>query len=419
LDALPADPDDTRSREQKLLDVLLDLVLRPGESRLPPVRVVLTLVAAVQTALGGDQPAELNGQVVSAETARQLLNALTGADLGEGVLAELRRIAGDDADSDNVAAEDLESDDGDGFAVLDPFTAEEQVLIELSAWFDELPWRIAAGEQDPADTEPPPELLAAWPGNLDELFEEGFPDDENDAREGVEIEDLTASPPPASGWWAAADRAVAEATAAQGQAELALARAGRLVRIAAGADATDEQTWLTASGGRVDAAEDAMTALHAATAADRRSLADLLASTGGGGLAERPRIALVDALSGALVSLTDLSGLRTAVREGRALGAPSPTDGYRPGAELDRFIRHRDRRCRFPGCRRPVAKGELDHRLRWPDGPTDVTNLVGFCTGDHRGKHQAPGFRYAAEPDGTLVVTTPSGITVTTEGPPF
>ena len=48
-----------------------------------------------------------------------------------------------------------------------------------------------------------------------------------------------------------------------------------------------------------------------------------------------------------------------------------------------------------------------------------MTNLAGFCTGDHRGKHQAPGVSYDMEPDGTLVVTTPSGITVTTEPPPF
>jgi hypothetical protein len=202
-------------------------------------------------------------------------------------------------------------------------------------------------------------------------------------------------------------------------ARLAVGRAERLVRTAASADAADEQAWRASSGGRVDAAEDAMTALCVANAADRRTLHDLLIRTAGGGLAERPRIALVDALSGALVSLTDLPGLRRAVRDGTALGAPPPTDGYRPGAALDRFIRHRDRRCRFPGCRRRVSKGELDHRIAWPEGPTDATNLAGFCTGDHRGKHQAPGFRYEAEPDGSLVVTTPSGITAVTEPPPF
>src|SRR3954452_2735176 len=93
VDALPKDPEDARTREQKLLDVLLDLVLRPGESGIPPVRVLLTLVAPLQTTLGGDQPAELNGQVVSAETARQMLNSVAGTRLGEGALTDLRRPA--------------------------------------------------------------------------------------------------------------------------------------------------------------------------------------------------------------------------------------------------------------------------------------------------------------------------------------
>src|SRR3954463_14516777 len=213
--------------------------------------------------------------------------------------------------------------------------------------------------------------------------------------------------------------ALEQARGGQEQAERALSLAGGLVRQAVWADAEDEQAWRTSSGGRVDAAEDAMTALRAGTVTDRAALHDLRGRTAGGGLAERPRIALVDALSGALVSLTDLAGLGAAARDGRGLGAPPPTDGYRPGAELDRFIRARDRRCRFPGCRQPVSRGELDHRVRWPDGPTDVTNLAGFCTGDHRGKHQAPGFTHHSQPDGAFVVTTPSGLVATTEPAPF
>jgi hypothetical protein len=187
----------------------------------------------------------------------------------------------------------------------------------------------------------------------------------------------------------------------------------------------------------VDAAEDAVTALRTADEADRAALHDLLARTGGGGLAERPRIALVDALSGILVALTDLPGLRRVAHCGRpacrrrpercrhdlggrpGLGAPRPTDGYRPGADLDRFVRLRDRRCRWPGCRKRVCRGEIDHRVRWPDGPTDVLNLAGLCTGDHRGKHQAPGFGVDVTEEGSLVVTTPSGITATTDPPPF
>jgi hypothetical protein len=216
-----------------------------------------------------------------------------------------------------------------------------------------------------------------------------------------------------------------------------VARAGRLVRTAVRADTDDEAAWQQSAAGRVDAAEDAMTALHAAAAADRAALHDLLGRTAGGGLAERPRLALVDALTGVLISLTDLPGLRRTAQCGRpactrrpercqhdladrpGLGAPPPTDGYRPGAALDRFVRLRDRRCRWPGCRKPVCRGEVDHRVRWPDGPTDATNLAGLCTGDHRGKHQTPGLHVQMTDGGTLVVTTPSGITATTDPPPF
>ena len=100
------------------------------------------------------------------------------------------------------------------------------------------------------------------------------------------------------------------------------------------------------------------------------------------------------------------------------LGAPEPTDGYRPRAALDRFGRARDRYCRFPGCRRRVPKaGELDHIVAHPHGPTAAANLAGFCGTNHRGKHQAPGWTYALTPDGTLTVTTPTGLIAVTEPP--
>jgi hypothetical protein len=221
------------------------------------------------------------------------------------------------------------------------------------------------------------------------------------------------------------------------RAQLALTHARRLVRTAENAATAVEAAWRACPTGRVDAATDALEALAVAAEADRRALADVLSRTAGGGLADRPRIALVDALTGALVSLTDLPEIRrtaccgadrcrrdpgscTHDLSGRpGLGAPGPTDGYRPSAALDRFHRARDRRCRFPGCRRPVATGELDHRVRYPDGPTAVGNLAGFCVGDHRGKHQAPGWSHELAPDGTLTVTSPTGLTATTAPPPF
>ena len=55
------------------------------------------------------------------------------------------------------------------------------------------------------------------------------------------------------------------------------------------------------------------------------------------------------------------------------------------------------------------ASGELDHDRPYPDGPTSAANLVGYCTANHRGKHQAPGWRHQLSADGTLTVTTPPG----------
>ncbi|MGY1603241.1 HNH endonuclease [Geodermatophilus sp. SYSU D00815] len=492
VDALPADPSDARTRDQKMLDVLLDLVLRPGQNDVPPVQVVLTLVLAVQTALGGDAPAELNGRVVSAETARQLLDALAGAGLGAGALAELQRLAGAaDPDAESSAAQVLDAEPpdaeppdaeppdaevrdagppdaraaaGDRF-VDDPGWEpwEPEMQGPLAEWEADWQRRLDAGLVDDPDPMPDDVAVAlagqrAADGEIDlELdrllseaqerwwveFEAGrIPDpDPPEVRTESPPGDPTDPPPddalPTSQWWAAADRAVRAASAAQLAAEQALAHAGRLVRVAARADAADEQAWRRSGAGRVAAAEDAVAAVRAATAADRAALVDLLTRTAGGGLADRPRLALVDALSGALVSLTDLSGLRRAAHCGRpacrrrpdrcdhdlsgrpGLGAPPPSDGYRPGAGLERFVRARDRRCRFPGCRRRVRAGELDHHLPYPLGATSAANLVGLCASDHRGKHQAPGCTHHLDAGGTLTVTTPSGLVATTGPPPF
>jgi hypothetical protein len=222
------------------------------------------------------------------------------------------------------------------------------------------------------------------------------------------------------------------------EADRALGDARRLVRTAARADAADEEAWRASAAGRVAAVDDALAALCAASDDQRERLAALLSATAGGGLADRPRIALTDSPAGALLALTDLPGLRRAAGCGRSacnrspeacshdlsdrpgLGPPSATDGYRPGAELDRWVRARDRRCRFPGCRRRVPRGgELDHDRPYPDGPTSAQNLTGFCTRHHRGKHQAPGWQHELAPDGSLTVVTPTGLVAITEPPPY
>lgn len=185
-------------------------------------------------------------------------------------------------------------------------------------------------------------------------------------------------------------------------------------------------------------------ALRGCTVEQRALLGDLLDRTAGGGLVDRPRIAVVDALDGTLLALTDAPGLRRGAHCGQpacrgrvtacthdlagvaGLGAPPETPGYRPSLQLDRFLRLRDRRCRFPGCRKRVRVGELDHDRPYPQGPTAADNLAGYCVHHHRGKHQAPGWTYLLHPDGRLTVTTPTGLAATTipptlgvEPPPF
>ena len=154
-------------------------------------------------------------------------------------------------------------------------------------------------------------------------------------------------------------------------------------------------------------------------AARRAALAELLTTRRltGTALAHRPWLALVDELTGSLVALTDATGLRHAAVAGRGLGPPPATAGYRPDQALDRFIRHRDRRCRFPGCRARAHRCDLDHTTPWPHGTTTAANLCCLCRHHHRLSHQAPGWHLRTLPDGGLHWTTPTGQTLTTHPP--
>ncbi|MEX5719062.1 HNH endonuclease signature motif containing protein [Geodermatophilus maliterrae] len=364
-DALPDDPGDVRTRGQQMADCLLDLVLRPTGTGLPPVQVTLTVIAPAGALLGGDAPCEIDGQVVPAEMVRALLTALTGHPLvtsaapvdvrsaSTGTAVEPRRP--DSAVEPRRPDSAVEGDPEDGRALQHISPAEaarnETEAGELSSWWAEMARRILAGEVDDSDPDPPPEEeLLRW------LEHDGAPPDECSDDSPADVD-----PPPGpdrfphpdaadagDGWWARADRAVADAGTALLAAQRALGHAHRLVRTAEHAAAADEATWQA------------------------------------------------------------------------GLGAPPPTAGYTPGAALDRHTRARDRRCRFPGCRRRVPHGgQLDHGTPWPAGPTAAGNLAGYCTTDHRGKHQAPGWQHDLAGDGTLTLTTPTGLTTATTPPPY
>lgn len=435
------EPGDTRTRGQKMADCLLDLVLRPGENDLAPVQAHLTVVAAVSTLLGGDEPGEIAGQVVPGELVRALARALgllPGADDDAAPVVE-----------DDPPEEVPPSAEAARRTVVDPDPGDpgtSPVERELEKWWREVEHRVLrehrAGAGDPPGPASPPAF---------EYVPTHHPGRRQRHGPSLATHHLARGPAPVPGAGveaaarpiattpgAAADAAVTAAGVALREFDRAVGRAGAAVRRAEVAARTDEAAWRDSSAGRVSAAADAIMALRAAGDEQRAALARLLDATAGGALAERPRIAVVDALTGALLALTDSRELRRAAACGRAacrrrpvhcshdlgerpgLGPPPPTAGYRPGALLDRYVRARDRRCRFPGCRRPVPRGgELDHDRRWPDGPTGATNLVGYCTPHHRGKHQAPGWRHRLAADGTLTVTTPSGLRATSTPPPY
>ncbi|HZB50409.1 MAG TPA: HNH endonuclease signature motif containing protein, partial [Mycobacteriales bacterium] len=81
---------------------------------------------------------------------------------------------------------------------------------------------------------------------------------------------------------------------------------------------------------------------------------------------------------------------------------------YTPAAALADLVRARDRTCRFPGCRQPARRCDLDHVVRWPDGPTDAANLAALCRHHHRLKHQTQ-WTVRAGPGADLEWIAPTG----------
>ncbi|SOC49775.1 protein of unknown function [Blastococcus aggregatus] len=100
------------------------------------------------------------------------------------------------------------------------------------------------------------------------------------------------------------------------------------------------------------------------------------------------------------------------------LGPPPEVPGYAHTAAQERFLRLRDRTCRHPGCGQPAGRTDADHVVAYDcGGRTACDNLCCLCRSHHRLKTFARGWRFEMDPDGTLHVTTPSGITRSTRPP--
>jgi hypothetical protein len=93
-------------------------------------------------------------------------------------------------------------------------------------------------------------------------------------------------------------------------------------------------------------------------------------------------------------------------------------DRYRPSEELRRTLRSRDRHCRFPGCRMPAVRCDIDHTHDAAlGGETALCNLACFCKRHHTLKH-ATDWTVRQLPGGVLEWTSPTGRTHRDEPPP-
>ncbi|MGN7978770.1 HNH endonuclease signature motif containing protein [Microbacterium sp. 22195] len=95
-------------------------------------------------------------------------------------------------------------------------------------------------------------------------------------------------------------------------------------------------------------------------------------------------------------------------------GMVTATDTYQPTAGMKRFLQARDQHCRFPGCRQPVHRTQLDHTHDWAlGGQTSIDNLAHLCLTHHALKHPSIPDRHRWTvrqlPDWTLEWTSPNG----------
>ncbi|MET0702095.1 MAG: DUF222 domain-containing protein [Mycobacterium sp.] len=103
------------------------------------------------------------------------------------------------------------------------------------------------------------------------------------------------------------------------------------------------------------------------------------------------------------------------------LGQPPSAEAeprYRPSTALRESLQTRDMTCRAPGCNRPAEFCDVDHSVPYPTGPTHACNNNCKCRKHHLVKTFWSGEGGWAEqqlPDGTLLTTSPAGITYTTK----
>ena len=115
-------------------------------------------------------------------------------------------------------------------------------------------------------------------------------------------------------------------------------------------------------------------------------------------------------------SVRDLA--RSATLKPLAIPSGVPDPGYRPSAATAQFVRWRDLTCRWPGCDAPVEHCDIDHTVPYPLGVTHPSNNKAYCRTHHLIKtfySGTGGWTDRQLPDGTIVLTSPTGHIYNTE----
>jgi hypothetical protein len=95
------------------------------------------------------------------------------------------------------------------------------------------------------------------------------------------------------------------------------------------------------------------------------------------------------------------------------------TPAYRPSQRLREFVVARDRTCRFPPCRQPAQRGDLDHTCPYHQGGrTCDCNLGAGCRTHHKIKG-LPGWHLRQLEPGVFEWCTPAGRRYVVEPDPY
>jgi hypothetical protein len=99
-------------------------------------------------------------------------------------------------------------------------------------------------------------------------------------------------------------------------------------------------------------------------------------------------------------------------------GGVLAVDRYTRPADLTRYLRVRDPHCRFPGCRMPTHRCDVDHGQDFAlGGATDHRNLCALCRRHHTLKGETP-WRVKHHPGGIIEWISPGGLHYTDTPPP-